>query len=97
MTRNKNIKFSKPAAYGPLATTKEWIACLFSVKRAEATWLRIEPDKERRAFRLFERFLYALLGAIIATTFFAIKQQTFFHDVKVIEYNDATYYIKPKN
>ena len=96
MRRRRNIKLSKPAAYGPLATIKEWMWCLASAKHAEGTWLRIEPEKERRAFRVIERFLYAMAGAIIATSFLAYRQYMFTKDMEVIEYSNATYYIKPK-
>lgn len=85
-----------PAMHGPLATAKEWVWCLFSVKHAETTWLRIAEDVERRTFRRIERFLFIILGALIALSVVIVNRYMFFHDMTVYEYKDATVYVKPK-
>lgn len=97
MAKLRTRRSAATAAYGPLATLKEWAYCLVSPKHAETTWLRIAEDTERRAFRHIERFLFSVLGALIAMIFVLIHQYNFFHkNMDIVEYNDVIIYTKHK-
>lgn len=96
MSKVIHYKIGEPATRRAVDTAKEWALCLLSREHAATTWLRITDQQEQKALRMINNVLYLLAGAIVAVAFFAARQYYFFHDVTVVEYNDATVYVKPK-